>query len=252
LANAEPQTLAAFAALCTYIELPADCLVYEQTMDGSSMYLLLSGRVMFWIDSLETRGMTLGYLTAPHHFGELCFLCPGQRTTNVTTCTEVQLLRINASDVSRMASICPAFVRTITATVVERCRGNVELLQNTVFRTAKERVMNALLLIARESQGSLSPGSSGAETPPSGDGFVVTRGYTHEDIARIAVTTRETVSRVLGELARAGAADTSVVGCLRVRPATIQALLDAGTLEDPRPGRSAAVWPPHAGLASLS
>lgn len=226
--------LASFAACASFVRLPVDCLVYEQYAEGNSMYLLLSGRVRFWVDDSDLRGMTLGYAAAPDVFGELCFLSPGLRSTNVTTCSEVELLQLDSRDVVRLASACPDLIPVLTREVVERCRGNVETLQNTVFRTAKERVINTLMAIAAESAKASVVDSRRRRLGVDADSFVV-QGYTHEDLASMAFTTRETVTRTLAELEQEGVIEARATAWLRIRPSMIRKHLQVGSAYISRP-----------------
>lgn len=221
--------LEAVAAYGSIVRFPADCMVDEQESEGSSMYLLLSGRVRFWVDDVDLRDITLGYVSAPHFFGELCFLSPGRRSTNVTTCSDVVLLQLDSEVLPQLTELCPDLIRVLTGEVVARCRDNVETLQNTVFRTAKERVMNALLVIAREPQFTTPSGSHPRRLGIESDSFLV-QGYTHEDLASMAFTTRETVTRTLAELESEGVIEARSAGWLRIRPSMIRSRLGSGVI----------------------
>jgi len=243
-ARLSPAELERVAACGVMEELPADCLIDEQATEGSSMYFLLSGRVRFWVDDADVRDITLGYVSAPNFFGELCFLSPGLRSTNVTTCSECTLLQVESRDLITLSQLCPDLIGALTGAVVDRCRHNVETLQNTVFRTAKERVMNALLATSRESLGPLGVSRTGR--PGADSDLRIIQGYTHEDLASMAFTTRETVTRTLAELEHEGIIEGRSTGWLRIRPALIQAQLkSAGPFQaavQPRgPARRAAV-----------
>lgn len=221
--------LEAVAYCGSLVRFPADCLVDEQESEGSSMYLLLSGRVRFWVDDVDLRDITLGYVSAPHFFGELCFLSPGRRSTNVTTCSDVVLLQLDSEMLPQLTELCPSLIRVLTAEVVARCRNNVETLQNTVFRTAKERVLNALLVIVREPQFATPSGMHPRRLGIESDTFLV-QGYTHEDLASMAFTTRETVTRTLAELENEGVIEARSAGWLRIRPSMLRARLRSGPI----------------------
>lgn len=187
--------LETLADMVQYRRFPRGAFIVGQNEIGSSMYLLISGRVKVSLASPEGKELVLNYLEAPTHFGEMSLVDAQPRSADVIAVTDVELFGIDAKDLSAAIQVQPRLALSLIATLSRRLRHTNNRLEDMAFHDATHRVMRVVLNVA----------TAGFETR----GTPVVQGMTHYDIATLAGTSRETASRVISSLARKGIVTTS-------------------------------------------
>lgn len=186
--------LETLAAMVQYRRYPRGEYIVGQSELGSSMYLLVSGRVKVAITSPEGKELVLNYLEAPGHFGEMALVDAQPRSADVVAVTDVEIFALDARDLSAAIQVQPKLALSLIATLSRRLRHTNSRLEDMAFHDATHRVMRVVLNVA----------TAGLETR----GAPVVQGMTHYDIATLAGTSRETASRVISHLARMGIVTT--------------------------------------------
>lgn len=180
----------AFASLVQPRAYSKNSLIINQNDRGGCMYLLVSGRVKVALAAPDGKELALNYIEAPSHFGEMSLVDSGPRSADVIATTDVDLLALEAKDLSAAVRIQPKLAVSLIATLSNRLRQTIGRLEDMAFHDATHRVWRVLLNVA----------TAGYET----QGVPVVQGLTHYDIATLAGTSRETASRVISSLAREG------------------------------------------------
>lgn len=189
-----PDSLEALAGMVQYRRYPKGAFIVGQNEVGTSMYLLVSGRVKVSLASPEGKELVLNYLEAPAHFGEMSLVDAMPRTADVIAVTDVELFSLDGKDLSNAIQLQPRLALSLIATLSRRLRHTIARLEDMAFHDATHRVMRVVLNVA----------TAGLETR----GAPVVQGMTHYDIATLAGTSRETASRVISALAREGVVAT--------------------------------------------
>lgn len=184
----------ALAAMVSYQRVPKGTFIITQGEVGSSMYLLVSGRVKVAIASPEGRELVLNYVESPAHFGEMALVDARPRSADVVAITEVELLVLEGHDLAAAIQLQPRLALSLIATLSRRLRQTISRLEDMAFHDATHRVARVVLNVA----------TAGLETY----GEAVVQGLTHYDIATLAGTSRETASRVISSLVRDGVVST--------------------------------------------
>ncbi len=182
------EDLETLSTLVGFKALPKGAFVVTQNERGATLYLLISGRVKVSLASPDGRELALNYLDAPSHFGEMSLVDSEPRSADVIASTDVELLTLDAKDLSKAIQLQPRLALSLIATLSRRLRQTIGRLQDLAFHDATHRVMRVLLNIA----------TAAYETR----GVPVIVGFTHYEIATVAGTSRETASRVISQLAR--------------------------------------------------
>jgi len=181
--------------------------IVTQNEKSTSMYLLVKGRVKVSLASPDGKELALAYLEAPTHFGEMSLVDKGPHSADIIAMTDVEVLALDAHDLTRAIQIQPQFALSLIATLSTRLRGTITRLEDMAFRDARHRVIRVLINVATATYESR--------------GIPVIEGFTHYEIATLAGTSRETASRVISSLAKEGAIATKgrriVVDLLRVQ-----------------------------------
>lgn len=186
--------LATFADMVQLRRFPKGAFIVNQNELGSSMYLLVSGRVKVSLASPDGKELALNYLEAPAHFGEMSLVDAEPRSADVIAVTEVELFSLDAKDLSAAIQINPRLALSLIATLSRRLRHTIARLEDMAFHDATHRVMRVLLNVATASY--------------EARGVPIIQGLTHYDIATLAGTSRETASRIISNLAKDGALAT--------------------------------------------
>lgn len=201
------EDLETFADMVALRKFPKGSFIVNQNEMGSSMYLLVSGRVKVSLASPDGKELALNYLEAPAHFGEMSLVDAEPRSADVIAVTEVELFSLDAKDLSSAIQINPRLALTLIATLSRRLRHTIARLEDMAFHDATHRVMRVVLNVATASY--------------EARGVPVIQGLTHYDIATLAGTSRETASRIISNLAKDGVLTTKgrkiVVDLVRLR-----------------------------------
>lgn len=188
------ESLEALAGMVAFRKFAKGAFICGQNETGQSMYLLVSGRVKISLASPEGKELVLNYLEAPAHFGEMSLVDGQPRSSDVIAVSDVELLVLDAKDLSAAIQVQPRLALSLIATLSRRLRHTIARLEDMAFHDATHRVMRVVLNIA----------TAGLETR----GAPIIQGMTHYDIATLAGTSRETASRVISMLAREGIVTT--------------------------------------------
>ncbi len=188
------ESLESLASMVQLRRFSKGSFIVNQGEIGSSMYLLISGRVKVSLANPEGKELVLNYLEAPAHFGEMALVDARPRSADVIAVTDVELFSLDSRDLSAAIQLQPRLALSLIATLSRRLRHTIARLEDMAFHDATHRVMRVVLNIATASY----------ETR----GTPVIQGMTHYDIATLAGTSRETASRVISQLARDGIVTT--------------------------------------------
>lgn len=201
------EDLDTFADMVQFKKFPKGAFIVNQNETGSTMYLLVSGRVKVSLASPDGKELALNYLEAPGHFGEMSLVDAEPRSADVIAVTAVELFSLDAKDLASAIQINPRLALSLIATLSRRLRHTIARLEDMAFHDASHRVMRVLLNVATASY--------------EARGVPMIQGLTHYDIATLAGTSRETASRIISSLAKEGVLTTKgrkiVVDMIRLR-----------------------------------
>lgn len=103
---------------------PAGTVIIKEGDIDDSFYILLSGVV-----SIDKNGQYIGNLTEGDCFGEMGYLSRTERTATVTSKTEVSLVKVNSSSLSRAEeSTQLRFLKAFVGTVINRLEQTTSVL----------------------------------------------------------------------------------------------------------------------------
>jgi CRP/FNR family transcriptional regulator len=188
----EPRELLAIAQVAVPRHWDRGEIIFREGDPGDTCYLVRSGAVVLTREHQDGRTVALAELRGGALFGELAMFRGETRSATaeaIEPCSAVALL---AGDVQRLIKRNPDLALKLLATLAERVsRTNERLLQQS-FQTVAGRVASALLgqTVSRQAEGA-----------PEED--VLIRA-TQAEIAHLAGTSRESASRFLATLERAG------------------------------------------------
>ena len=167
-------------------------VIFREGDRGDTCYVIRSGSVSVVREHQDGRVIALAELRAGAMFGELSMFGGETRSATVETLEPTRAVALLAADFQRLLRSHPEIAVKMLNALADRLReANARLLQQS-FQTVAGRVASSLLaqVIARQAEG-------------AGDSEVPVKA-TQAEIAHLAGTSRESASRFLATLERAG------------------------------------------------
>lgn len=178
------------SALCDLLlekSFPENTLVFNQEDPGDSLFVICSGRVKVVLYGEGGREVTLASFGKGDFFGEMSLLDDMPRSANVVTLEESCLLILKRNAFKRYLVKHPTTAITIMAELSRRLRRADEIIGNLALLDVFGRVARLFADLGDK---------NGEKT---NEGFVIFDRPTHQDIANMVGTSRETISRTLNE-----------------------------------------------------
>jgi CRP/FNR family transcriptional regulator, cyclic AMP receptor protein len=192
----EGEELERFSHVAVPRSFPAGTRVFHEGDDSDACYIVKEGSFRVTREHSDGRAITLATLGPGEIFGELAMLDGDKRSASAEALTEGELLALPANDVRALLARHPEISLKLVAGLVRRLRAANVRLSRQSFQTVPSRVAGILAQLSREAQD-----EGGGEGNPEEE---VTIQMNQTDLAQLAGTSRESVSRFLAELERAG------------------------------------------------
>ena len=164
-------------------------VIFTEDESGECFYIVLSGRVKIFAQS-GAKKKTLAYLEKGEHFGEMALLDLEPRSASSGASEDTELLVINKKDFRALLARHPEISIQIMRTLSHRLRLANKEIESLTFENVLGRVANVLLDMC----------SKYGETTALGSRIKVP--LSHQEIAELAGTGREVVSRTLNRFRR--------------------------------------------------
>lgn len=171
-------------------------IVFLKDDPGDALYLIQRGAVKIYLTAEDGTEKTLAILQAGEFFGEMALLDDEPRSAMAEALEPCQLLALTKGEFTALLMAHPTMALKIIRTLCARLRrmnAQVEALRS---QDAASRIMNALMDLARR---------HGRDTPR---GRRIELKLTHQELANLAGTSRETVTRLLCSLQEEGVVAT--------------------------------------------
>jgi CRP/FNR family transcriptional regulator, cyclic AMP receptor protein len=185
------EELAPVAAVAIPRSFPKGVRVFHEGDSSDACYIVRSGDLRVTREHSDGRAIALATLGPGDIFGELAMLDGGTRSASVDTLTDCELLALPAPDMRRVVAAHGEIAAKLIVAVTRRLRETNERVARQSFQTVPSRVAGVLLQLIAE------------EAAPEGRTGVTVR-MNQADLAQLAGTSRESVSRFLAMLERAG------------------------------------------------
>ena len=165
---------------------PRNTTIVEEGLPGDYMYIIREGRGKVTKLSDDGREKILEFLDEGAFVGEMALFERAPRSASVKTLTPVRLLALSRTDFIGLLKKSPDLAMSVIQELSRRLRVINEQASALSFQRVKDRTKGLLERLARE---------------PYGDGSRRrTPSLTHQQIADMIGTSRETVTRVVKDL----------------------------------------------------
>ncbi len=156
--------------------------------EGDALFIIADGQVKVSIVSEDGREVILSLLGEGAVFGELSLLDGKPRSANVVATQDTELYMVRRADFLQLIYTVPQITVGLLAELAARLRKTDRKIEGLALLDVTSRISETLLQLADEQGSETTFGVSLEERP------------THQQLASMSGTTRETVSRVLKRL----------------------------------------------------
>ncbi|WP_327311948.1 Crp/Fnr family transcriptional regulator [Streptomyces sp. NBC_01235] len=193
LSDAEMDAIAAAAPMKTY---STGELLHSPSQPSEVLFILKRGRVRIFRVSADGRALTCAIISPGTIFGEMALL--GQRMYDnfAEALDEVVVCVMSRADVQKFLLSDARIAARITEILGQRLADLEQRLSDSIFKSVPQRIATTLTTLATRSDTPVGKLRPGAHHPQIA--------LTHEQLAALAGTSRETTTKVLREFADHG------------------------------------------------
>jgi CRP/FNR family cyclic AMP-dependent transcriptional regulator len=165
---------------------PKDAIIVDEGLSGDYMYVIRSGRVKITKASDDGREKIMNLFSIGDFFGEMALLDEQPRSASVTTLEPTQLLALSRRDFMALLKTSSTLALSVIQELTRRLRDTSEQASSVSFQKVQQRTRGLFERLAREEGGT--------------DPCRITPNLTHQQIADMIGTSRETVTRAVKRL----------------------------------------------------
>ena len=167
---------------------PKDAIILLEDEEGDTLFVILKGKVKVTTFSESGKEVIFSILNEGDFFGDMSLLDGKPRSATVISIEESELRLIRRSDFNKLIETHPGIALRLLEELTSRLRKADERIESLALLDVTGRVAGILLQLADE-RGKKSERSILIKSRP-----------THQELANMVGTTRETVTRVLKQL----------------------------------------------------
>lgn len=186
--------LAAVAAVAVPRRFAANQTIFREGDASDTCYIVRAGQARAVREHADGRSITLAHFGPGDFFGELAMFDAERRSATVETLSEVEAVAITGDDMRRLLREHPEISMKLVVSLGRRLREANERLSRQSFQTVQSRVATVLSQLVEKAR---------TENGQSTDDDVLLV-ITQSDVAQLAGSSRESASRFLAVLERAG------------------------------------------------
>ncbi|MDP2300838.1 MAG: Crp/Fnr family transcriptional regulator [Ignavibacteria bacterium] len=185
-------TLSKIAQLGKLLSFPTESLILMEHETGSALFVIAKGSVKVSRVSEDGREVILTILQESDFFGEMAILDGLNRSANVTAMEEVEIFMIQRTDFLDLLYNHPEVSIALLQELTKRLRAADMKIKSLSLKDAEGKVATVILQLA-DDIGRIRQGKVEIERLPL-----------QNDLANMAGTSRETISRTLHSFAKRG------------------------------------------------
>jgi CRP-like cAMP-binding protein len=169
---------------------PRNTTIVEEGLPGDYMYIIREGRVKVTKLSEDGREKILAFFEPGHFVGDMALLDRAPRSASVKALTPVRVLALSRADFTGLIRKSPDLAIAVIRELSGRLRAVNDQASALSFQRVKDRTKGLLVRLAKDEG-------------PDAD-HLMTPALTHQQIADMIGTSRETVTRVIKDLKNGG------------------------------------------------
>lgn len=174
---------------------PKNQILYFPDDASSTIYMLKAGKVKISKMSSDGKEIILALLHPGEIFGEMSIAGQEKREEVAEATEDSVICTVNLQDLLKMMEMNPKFNLQITKLIGFRLKKIQSRFESLIFKSAEERIKSFIGDMAEEYGRKILGNENERE---------IRLKLTHEDIAKLTATSRQTVTTVLNDLGKSG------------------------------------------------
>ncbi len=167
-------------------------IIFNQEDKGDALFIIQAGRIKVSLFSEAGKEIILSILREGDFFGEMALIDGEPRSANVTSIDPTELLILERVDFMNYLKQSPDLSLMLLVEMSQRLRIADDKIGSLALLDVYGRIARYLIKLAK------------AEGKITKEGIVIVNRPTHQEIAGLVGTSRETVSRTLTDLQKRG------------------------------------------------
>jgi len=188
-------------------------IVLQKGGHGDGLLFLLSGQLQVIDVTEDGRSIGLRMLAPGDFFGEIALINNSTRSASVVAMSDVLVAFLPAATAMHLFSHSPSVANQMLKHLAQKIQRDSEFRSLLSINNTAKRIYTYLVLMQKNKQGE------------AGEPAVVENLPTHQDIANMINTSRETVTRALTALAQQGIVQKDAHRLIIVKPEALQKLV---------------------------
>jgi len=180
------------ANVCELVQYRRADKIFEEYQPGGTMYVVMTGRIKIFGSSSQGRSKTFAYLEPGDFFGEMSLIDEEVRSASASALEDTVLIMLKADDFRKLIVSRPNIGLGMLKTLSGRLRKSNKEIEALSFNNVLGRIAQILLDLADR---------YGKKTD---EGVRIEMLLSHRELAEMAGTAREVISRVISRFRRIG------------------------------------------------
>jgi len=168
---------------------PKDTIILLEDEEGDTLFIILKGKVKVTTFSESGKEVIFSLLSEGDFFGDMSLLDGKPRSATVISIEDSELRLIRRTDFKNLVEMHPGIALKLLEELTSRLRKADERIESLALLDVTGRIAGIILQLADDHGEKISSTSVLIRSRP-----------THQELANMAGTTRETVTRVLKQL----------------------------------------------------
>lgn len=186
-ARMSEEQLARVAKVCVERTIDKGSTIFFENDPGDALYLIADGHIRIYRVAEDGREKTLTLLSGGEYFGEMSLFDMQPRSAIAEAVEKSRVFVMHRDEFDRLLDAEPSIARAVIQGLCFRLRAVNEQLMDAVFLDVRGRLVSRLLDLAQR---------QGVDHP---SGRMIDMKLTHQELAHLVGTARESVSRILAE-----------------------------------------------------
>ncbi len=186
------EDLVRVAQTCQIVRIRRAELIFTESQPGACLYVVMSGRIKIFGSSTQGRFKTFAYLEPGDFFGEMSLIDEEVRSASASALDDSVLIMLKSEDYRKLMLSRPAIALAVLKTMSTRLRKANREIEALSFNNVLGRIAQILLDLAER---------YGKKTD---EGVQINMTLSHKELAEMAGTAREVISRVISRFKRMG------------------------------------------------
>jgi CRP-like cAMP-binding protein len=180
------------AQMCQIVKCRRAETIFAESSPGACLYVVMEGRVKIFGSSSQGRSKTFAYLEPGDFFGEMSLIDDEMRSASAGALEDTVLIMLKGEDYRKLILNRPAIGLSVLKTLSARLRRANREIEALSFNNVLGRIAQILLDLGDR---------YGKKTD---EGLRIDMPLSHKELAEMAGTAREVISRVVSRFKRMG------------------------------------------------